>query len=88
MKVWKASKDEFSTTIAKSKNIYDQFIITAGAFTEFGTENPTLGTHVGIITFDMAEPFTSNPDHNDVKYKISDHRPIWIRFQTDLEDDD
>lgn len=88
MKVFKASRDEHSTTVAKSKNIYDQFIITAGAFREFETTGPVFGQHVGIIPFDMEPPFNTLIDHNAVKFSVSDHRPIWISFRTDLADDD
>jgi endonuclease/exonuclease/phosphatase family metal-dependent hydrolase len=87
MKVWRASTDSLSTTVAKKNNIYDQFIITAGAFHEFGTDDPQLGVHVGIIPFDMDQGYLSM-DHNQVKFAISDHRPIWIKMEVDLGDDD
>lgn len=87
MKVYRAKTDENSTTVAKSKNIYDQFVITQGAFNEFGTDDPKLGDNVGIIAFDQ-KPKYKNMDHNSVKYSVSDHRPIWIRFRIDGNDDD
>ena len=87
MAVSKAGTDEFSTTIAKSKNMYDQFIITKGVDHEFGTESAD-GSDVGIIAFDMEEPYKSITDHNDVKCRVSDHRPIWIRLRIDGGDDD
>ena len=88
MQVFRASVDGMSTTVAQSKNVYDQIIITQGAFREFGTTEPKLGTHVGIIAFDTQAPFNAISDHNEVKYRVSDHRPIWARFRIDLEDDD
>jgi hypothetical protein len=87
MKVSLASKDEWSTTIADSRNLYDQFIITAGAYAEFETDDPVIGTHVGVIPFDRDPPYDGQ-DHNVVKYTVSDHRPIWARFRIDLGDDD
>lgn len=88
MRVYRAATDAFSTTIAKSKNIYDQVIITQGSFREFDTASPAIGKDVGIIAFDMKPRFSSITDHNELKYRISDHRPIWIRFRIDLGDDD
>ena len=88
MKIWRAPTDQTSTTIAQSKNIYDQFVITSGAYREFASEDPRLGENVGIIAFDREEPYASISDHNDIKYRISDHRPIWARFRIDLPDDD
>ena len=79
--------DDLSTTIAQSRNTYDQFIITEGTFNEFGTTNPVLGTHIGIIAFDQQAHF-SNMSHNQIKYEVSDHRPVWIRLRIDLADDD
>lgn len=87
MKTHQAGSDAESTTVAQSKNLYDQFIIAEGSFREFGTDSPLLGEHVGIIPFDAEEPF-SLMDHNGVKYSVSDHRPIWARFRIDDGDDD
>lgn len=87
MTVYRASTDAHSTTVAKSMNIYDQFIITAGAFNEFGTTEPVFGEHVGIVPFDQEAPYKTM-DHNSIKYKVSDHRPVWLRFRIDQNDDD
>lgn len=88
MKVYRAAEDKYSTTVAKGKNIYDQIIITEGAFHEFGIEDSVLGEDVGIVAFDMEPPFKDMSDHNEVKYRVSDHRPIWIRMRIDFPDDD
>ncbi|HUU83009.1 MAG TPA: endonuclease/exonuclease/phosphatase family protein [Phycisphaerae bacterium] len=88
MKVYRAEKDEYSTTIAESKNLYDQFILTAGLETEFEPDDPKFGEDVGIIAFDMQEPYASMSDDNAVKYSVSDHRPVWIRLRYDVGDDD
>lgn len=87
MKVYQAATDAQSTTIAKSKNLYDQIIITAGAYNEFEADSPVLGTNVGIVAFDMESRF-NGLGHNAIKYRVSDHRPIWARFRIDLQDDD
>jgi endonuclease/exonuclease/phosphatase family metal-dependent hydrolase len=90
MKVYRAAEDAWSTTIANppKNDLYDQVIITAGAFREFDTDDPQLDTHVSIVAFDTAAPYAAMHDHNTVKYTISDHRPIWARFRIDLPDDD
>ena len=41
-----------------------------------------------IIPFDMQQAFSSIADHNGVKFKVSDHRPIWLRLRIDGPDDD
>ena len=87
IKVYRAGEDEYSTTVASSKNLYDQFVITQGTFNEFGVSNPKLGIHIGIIAFDRDTRF-QGLSHNEVKYQVSDHRPVWIRLRTDLPDDD
>lgn len=87
MDVRRASEDRLSTTVADSRNLYDQIIVTAGVYRELGADDPVLGTDVGIIAFDM-EPRYADLDHNEVKYRVSDHRPVWIRLRIDLDDDD
>ena len=84
--VKEGGKDAHSTTVAPGLNTYDQFIITDGAFREFGTTTPVLGTHVGIIPFNRNPPFSSMT-HSQVRAAVSDHRPLWIRFRADLADD-
>ena len=88
MKVFRADEDQHSTTVAKGNNLYDQFIITKGVNHEFGSESAEFGEDVGIIAFDMEEPYASIRDHNRLKCTVSDHRPIWMRLQIDKTDDD
>lgn len=88
MRIFQAATDAQSTTVNQNNNLYDQIIITAGAFSEFGTTNPVLGEHIGIIAFYMNPPFSGINDHNTIKFRVSDHRPLWIRFRTDFNDDD
>lgn len=87
MKVYRASTDQQSTTVAKKNNLYDQIIITQGAFAEFGTTTPVLGQDIDIIDFDRDARFATL-GHNAIKYQVSDHRPVWIKLQIDLGDDD
>lgn len=88
MTVFSAPADEKSTTIAGSRDLYDQIIISRGAYREFGRAKPEFNIHAGIIAFDRLPPYNAMKDHNEIKYTISDHRPIWARFQIDLDDDD
>jgi len=88
MKVWKACEDCYGTTVAGNGAIYDQIIITHGAYNEFGVADPKFGTHVGIIDFDNDGKYAAIADHNTIKYAVSDHRPVWARFQIDAGDDD
>jgi len=74
MTVFSAPRDEYSTTVAQSRNLYDQIIISQGAYREFGTEKPQFNIHVGIIAFDMKPPFAAITDHTTLKYTLSDHR--------------
>lgn len=88
MKAFSAPSDAKSTTIAGSRDMYDQFIISRGAYREFGTTTTEFGINAGIIAFDRQPPYNKIKNHNQLKYLISDHRPIWARFRIDLEDDD
>lgn len=82
-----AASDSQSTTVAASKNLYDQIWISSGAFREFETDPAVFGESVGIIPFDMESPWV-DMNHGEIKGAISDHRPIWARFWIDMEDDD
>ena len=82
-----ASLDAESTTTADSKDLYDQIIISAGAFKEYNTASSRFGEDMGVIAYDMQAPWTEK-DHEAIKDAVSDHRPIWARFQIDLGDDD
>lgn len=88
MSLLKAPKDEYATTIAENRMMYDQFIISQGTYREFGSNDPRFGINAGIIAFDRMPPYNQIKDHNELKYLISDHRPVWVRFRIDLPDDD
>ncbi|HUT63519.1 MAG TPA: T9SS type A sorting domain-containing protein [Anaerolineae bacterium] len=83
-----APDDAGSTTVADTNNmVYDQIIISAGAFHEFGTERAVLGSSVGIIDFDNW-PEYADLETDVIKDLISSHRPIYAQFRYDRPDDD
>jgi endonuclease/exonuclease/phosphatase family metal-dependent hydrolase len=65
------------TTLAKSHNTYDRFIITNPAVEDF-TGN------FGVIRFDEAYNFD---EYSISPITISDHYPIWAEFRTDRDTD-
>jgi endonuclease/exonuclease/phosphatase family metal-dependent hydrolase len=83
-----APSDEYSTTVVKTKSIYDQILITAGSYHEF-TASPIFNDHVGIVCFDNHADYEwfINNWHNATKM-LTDHRPVWIRMRIDQADDD
>jgi len=68
-----APTDEWSTTIAQKRSMYDQILISAGAYREFGTVQSELdarfGQNVGIEDFDN-EPQYSQMGFYELKYTI------------------
>ena len=80
--------DAGSTTVTDNNNmVYDQIIISAGTFNEFGGAKAILGDNVGIVDFDNL-PVFSGKDTDSIKDMVSSHRPVYARFRTDLGDDD
>jgi endonuclease/exonuclease/phosphatase family metal-dependent hydrolase len=65
------------TTLAKSHNTYDRFIITSQAVEDF-TGN------FGVIRFDETYNFD---EYSISPITISDHYPIWAEFRTDRDTD-
>jgi endonuclease/exonuclease/phosphatase family metal-dependent hydrolase len=65
------------TTLAKSHNTYDRFIITNPAVEDF-TGN------FGVIRFDETYNFD---EYSISPITISDHYPIWAEFRTDRDTD-
>ena len=86
-----APTDEWSTTQASRRSMYDLILISAGAFREFGMVEGELdarfGENVGIEAFDNW-PQYKGMSYQTLKYVISDHRPVWAKFKIDLRDDD
>ncbi|MFC1509190.1 T9SS type A sorting domain-containing protein [Candidatus Omnitrophota bacterium] len=83
-----APDDVGSTTVSDNNNmVYDQIIISAGVFNEFGDEKVSLGDNIGIIDYDNWPEF-SELESGDIKDLVSDHRPIWAKFRIDQADDD
>lgn len=77
-----------STTVSnENKMVYDQIMISAGAFQEFGDAKAELGKNIGIIDFDNYGIFPGK-DTEAIKDLVSDHRPIYAKFRYDLPDDD
>jgi len=65
------------TTLARSHNTYDRFIITNSAVEDF-TGN------FGVIRFDEVYDFKS---YGIPPRKVSDHYPVWAEFWTDCDTD-
>ncbi|MFC1508619.1 T9SS type A sorting domain-containing protein [Candidatus Omnitrophota bacterium] len=83
-----APDDAGSTTVSNNNNmVYDQIMISSGAFHEFGNDRGSLGSNIGIIDFD-SEMENVGTSYDDIKDQISDHRPIYAKFRYDLGDDD
>ncbi|MCB9850005.1 MAG: endonuclease/exonuclease/phosphatase family protein [Phycisphaerales bacterium] len=83
-----APDDQYSTTTAKKKSIYDQILVAKGSYHEF-TNSPAFGEDVGIVAFDNDTHYEWFIDnwYNAIQL-LSDHRPIWIRIRVDQPDDD
>jgi hypothetical protein len=68
-----------------------QIIIYAGAYREFGMLQDNLdarfGQNVGIEDFENKDEH-SGMNFYQLKYTISDHRPVWAKFRINLGDDD
>jgi endonuclease/exonuclease/phosphatase family metal-dependent hydrolase len=65
------------TTLAKSHNTYDRFIITNSAVEDFTGK-------FGVIRFDEVYDFSG---YNFSPRKVSDHYPIWAEFWTNNDTD-
>jgi endonuclease/exonuclease/phosphatase family metal-dependent hydrolase len=83
-----APEDRFSTTTARKRSIYDQIIVSAGAFGNIAAA-PVFGQDVGLVAFDDDPHYEwFIDDWNLATTWMSDHRPVWVRLRTDLPDDD
>lgn len=83
-----APDDSGSTTVSDNNNmIYDEIMISEGVFGEFGDSPAILGSSIGIVAFDN-QPEYSGLAAADISDLVSDHRPVFARFRTDLTDDD
>ncbi len=81
-----------STTVAKNTKVYDMILFSADVVEEFppGTNEAEYGKDFGIIHFDENGGFgfqegADSLEHNDLKEAYSDHRPLWIRFKTNVD---
>lgn len=76
-----APADQYSTTTGKTKRIYDQILLSEGAYDEF-TTTPQLGADVGIVAFDNDDNYAwAVQNWNEATKRLSDHRPVWIRLR-------
>ena len=83
-----APTDEYSTTASKSKNIYDQIVISKGCYAEY-VSNPGFGVDVGVVDFDNHESFEWFAHNYELTSDyLTDHRPVWIDLRFDVGDDD
>ena len=78
-----------STTVAQNRFVYDMILISRDVDEEFppGASEATYGTDFGIVHFDEVggdghQAGAEDLEHNTLKEEYSDHRPLWIRFQT------
>ena len=67
--------------------VYDTFWITSDVFEEFELEECQWNVDYGVMIYD--EPNGNfyiegleKLTQKELKYKYSDHRPIWMRFST------
>lgn len=80
-----------STTVAKNTFVYDVFLLSTDVDEELpGAGNSAVvGTDWGIIHYDEPNGFGYQPgaellSQNALKVAYSDHRPLWMRFRTNL----
>ena len=80
-----------STTVASNTFVYDMIMFSRDASEEFpaSLNQARYGIDFGIIHFDHPtgfgfQPGADNLKHNLLKEAYSDHRPIWLRFRSDL----
>ena len=76
-----------STTVSNNTMVYDTFWITSDVFEEFELEKCQWNVDYGVMIYD--EPNGNfyiegleKLTQKELKYKYSDHRPIWMRFST------
>ena len=80
-----------STTVSDGRHAYDMIMFSHDAGEEFpaGLHEAKYGVDFGIIHFDHPTGFGFQKgadalSHNELKEAYSDHRPVWLRFRTDL----
>jgi len=84
-----------STTVASNKRVYDMIMFSIDASEEFpaGSGLPEYSKDFGIIHFDEPSGFgyqtgAADLSHEELKKAYSDHRPLWIRFKTNTNNND
>ena len=66
---------------------YDNIFISRGTNYEFGEKKAKKGETIGAIPWDTSEEF-KNKSVIDFRKIISDHRPVWAKFEILKPDDD
>jgi len=66
---------------------YDNIFISIGAVYEFEKDLAVIDKTVGVVPWDESGPW-KKMHLNDIKIRISDHRPVWALFRIDQPDDD
>lgn len=80
-----------STTVSGNRHVYDMILFSRDAAEEFpaSLHEARYAADFGIIHFDHPTGFGYQPgadelSHDGLKKAYSDHRPVWLRFRTDL----
>ncbi len=81
-----------STTVSNNHMAYDMVLCSSDVKEEFHTsiEHMKYDINFGVIAFDHP----TSPDYipasqgKNIKYQWSDHRPVWVRFQTNRDTED
>ena len=80
--------DRLKTNCArKTHKTYDNIFISPGAENEFGKNAAEIDNTIGVIPWDIWD-FWKDQQLNQIKRIISDHRPVWVKFRIDKQDDD
>lgn len=84
-----------STTVAQNKFVYDMILLSMDVSEEFpkGSDQAEYNIDFGIIYYDEPNEFgyqnnAETLSHNNLKKAYSDHRPLWMRFRTDTNNED
>ncbi len=84
-----------STTVAKNTSVYDMIMFTYDAGEEYNKtiSETKYGEDFGIIHFDEKDGFgyqegADELSHESLKRSYSDHRPLWVRFNTNTGNSD
>lgn len=81
-----------STTVSNNHMAYDMVLCSSDVKEEFHTsiEDMKYDVNFGIIAFDhpTSPNYIQASQGKNIKYQWSDHRPVWVRFQTNRDTED